>query len=249
MRLSGKVALITGSSRGMGAVEAELFSDEGAIVIITDVLETPGRNLASRLTEQGRNVLFSKLDVTSEQNWIRVIKEVMDNFGKIDILINNAGIYSTTPIECTSLEEWNKVMSVNVGGVFLGTKHCVPYMRNGGGGSIVNLSSTAGLIGGYRGGAYGSSKGAVRLLTKNTALQFAKDGVRANSVHPGPIDTDMIAENLSTPEGRSASISRIPLGRIGTALEVAYGILFLASDESSFMTGSELVIDGGVTAQ
>lgn len=249
MRLSGKVALITGSARGMGAIEAELFSDQGATVVITDVLETLGKDLESKLTGRGRKTLFTKLDVTCEENWVKVTKEIMDNFGRIDILINNAGIYSTTPIESTSIEEWNHVMSVNVSGIFLGTKHCAPHMRKGGGGSIVNLSSTAGLIGGYRGGAYGSSKGAVRLFTKNTALQFAKDGIRANSVHPGPIDTEMIAENLSTPEGRYASISRIPLGRLGTALDVAYGVLFLASDEASFLTGSELIIDGGVTAQ
>jgi cyclopentanol dehydrogenase len=163
--------------------------------------------------------------------------------------VNNAAIYSRVSIEHTEVEEWDRIMDINTKGVFLGTKHAIPVMREAGGGSIVNISSTAGLVGSARGSAYGTSKGGVRLFTKYTAIQHAADRIRANSIHPGPIDTGMIAEALSTPEGRAASESRVPLGRIGTITDVAYGALFLASDESSYMTGSELVIDGGMTAQ
>ncbi len=189
------------------------------------------------------------LDVTSTESWINCVKFTMEKYQSLDILVNNAGIYSKVPIEEASDEEFDLIMSVNLKGVFLGTKYAIPEMRHSGGGSIVNISSTAGLVGNHGGGAYGASKGGVRLFTKFTAIQHASDNIRANSVHPGPVDTDMIADNLSTPEGRQNSISRIPLGRIGTIEDVAMGVLFLASDESSYMTGSELVIDGGITAQ
>lgn len=173
----------------------------------------------------------------------------LNTYGRLDVLINNAAIYKRTPIVQTGLDEWNQIMDINSTGVFLGTKHAVPAMQKSGGGSIINISSTAGLVGSERGSAYGASKGSVRLFTKYTAIQHAGDGIRANSIHPGPIDTEMIADNISTPEGRAESESRVPLGRIGTVMDVAYGALFLASDESSFMTGAELVIDGGVTAR
>ena len=249
MRLEGKVAFISGGARGMGAVEARLFAREGASVAIGDILEDEGKKIEAQINESGGQALFIRLDAASESDWQNAIKATVERFGKLDILINNAAIYRATPIEETSVKEWDDLMAVNLRGVFLGTKHAIPEMRKAGGGSIVNISSTAGLIGGGRGGAYGASKGGVRLLTKNTAIQYAKDGIRANSVHPGPIDTDMIAENLSTPEGMAASISRVPLGRIGVAEDVAKGVLFVASGESSFMTGAELVIDGGLTAQ
>ena len=250
MRLTGKVAFISGGARGMGAVEARMFAREGACVVIGDILEDAGMKLQSEISDSGGRALFTKLDASSEADWKVAIRDTLDHFGKLNILINNAAIYRRTPIEHTSVQEWDEIMSVNLRGVFLGTKHSIPVMRSAGGGSIVNISSTAGLIGGYRGGVYSTSKGGVRLFTKNTALQHARDGIRANSVHPGPIiDTNMIAENLSTPEGRAESLSRVPLGRLGLAEDVAYGVLFLASDESSFMTGSELVIDGGITAQ
>ena len=173
----------------------------------------------------------------------------VETFGRLDILINNAAIYARTLIVDTDIEEWRRIMDINMTGVFLGTKHAVPAMRESGGGSIINISSTAGLVGSARGSAYGTSKGGVRLFTKYTAIQHAPDGIRANSIHPGPVDTEMISDNLSTPEGRAESLARIPLGRIGTVMDVAYGALFLASEESSFVTGSELVIDGGMTAQ
>ena len=249
MRLDGKVALISGGSRGQGATEAVLFSQEGASVVIADVLEEEGKKLEAKINESGREARFIRLDVTSEDDWRSAIAETVRSFGKLNILVNNAAIYRRVPIEDTTLDEWNRVMDVNSTGVFLGTKHVIPEMRKAGGGSIINISSVAGLVGSARGSAYGASKGGVRIFTKLTAIQHALDGIRANSIHPGPIDTDMIAETLSTPEGRSASIDRVPLGRIGTVEDVAYGALFLASDESSFMTGAELVIDGGVTAQ
>ena len=249
MRLDGKTALISGGARGIGAAQARLFAAEGAKVVIGDVLEDLGTQLESELNEQDKRGLFITLDVTKESDWESAVRRTVKHFGKLNILVNNAGIYRTTRIVDTTEEEWDLVMAVNSKGVFLGTKHSVPAMRQAGGGSIINFSSTAGLVGNYRGSAYGASKGGVRLFTKFTAIQHAKDGIRANSVHPGPIETDMIAANLSTPEGRADSLSRIPLDRIGTAEDVAYGTLFLASDESSYMTGAELVIDGGLTAR
>ena len=249
MRLEGKVALITGGSRGQGATEAELFVREGAKVVIADILEPEGNAVAAQIREGGGDASFIKLDVTSEDNWHDAVEFTLNTYGRLDILINNAAIYKRTPIVQTELDEWNQIMDINSTGVFLGTKHAVPAMQKSGGGSIINISSTAGLVGSGRGSAYGASKGSVRLFTKYTAIQHAEDGIRANSIHPGPIDTEMIADNISTPEGRAESEARVPLGRIGTVMDVAYGALFLASDESSFMTGSELVIDGGVTAR
>ncbi len=249
MRLDGKVVLISGGSKGQGATEAALFTREGASVVIADVLEAEGKRLEAQINEAGRRARFIRLDVTSEEDWQQAIGETVRSFGKLDVLVNNAAIYQRVPIEDTSLDDWNRVMDVNSTGVFLGTKHAIPEMRKSGGGSIVNISSIAGLVGSERGSAYNTSKGGVRIFTKLTAVQHAHERIRANSIHPGPIDTDMIAEYLSTPEGRAASVGRIPLGRIGMVDDVAFGALFLASDESSFMTGAELVIDGGMTAQ
>ena len=249
MRLEGKVVFISGGSRGQGAAEARLFATEGASVVMGDILEDEGKRLEAEINESGGRALFVRLDAASESDWQDAIRQTVQTFGKLDVLVNNAAIYSRAPIEQTSAEEWDNVMAVNARGVFLGTKHSIQEMRKSGGGSIVNISSTAGLVGNTRGGVYGASKGAVRLLTKSTAVQHAGEGIRANSIHPGPIDTDMIADNIATPEGRAESEARVPLGRIGSVEDVAYGALFLASDESSYMTGSELVIDGGVTAQ
>lgn len=249
MRLTGKVAIISGAAKGQGETEARMFASEGASVVIGDILEEDGKQIEAEINESGGKALFVKLDVTSEQDWIDAVKSAVHHFGKLDVLVNNAGIYSRTNIEHTPVDEWDRIIDINVKGVFLGTKHSIPAMRDSGGGSIINISSTAGIVGSGRGSAYGTSKGGVRLFTKYTAIQGAVDGIRANSIHPGPIDTDMIAENLSTPEGRANSESRIPIGRVGTVEDVAYGVIFLASDESSYMTGSELVIDGGMTAQ
>jgi len=249
MRLENKVALISGGARGMGAVEAKLFTTEGAKVVIGDVLEEDGRRTEAEINEAGGECLFVPLDVTSEAAWQDAVQAAVRRFGKLDILVNNAGIYRTERVEETSSELWDQVMEINAKGVFLGTKHAIPEMRNAGGGSIVNISSVAGLVGDYISAAYASSKGAVRLLTKSTAIQYAKEGIRCNSVHPGTIETPMTADMLVDPQYRQDRMERTPLLRLGTAQDVAYGVLYLASDESSFVTGSELVIDGGRTAQ
>ncbi len=249
MRLAGKVALISGGARGQGAAEARLFAQEGAAVIIGDILQDEGSKVEAEINEAGGKALFINLDVTNSDDWQTAIAKAVDAFGKLDILINNAAIYSRIPIEHATEEEWDSIIDINLKGVFLGTKYAIPALRAAGGGSIVNISSTAGLVGSPRGGAYSASKGGVRLFTKNTAIQHAADGIRANSIHPGPIDTEMIADNIGTPEGLAASVERVPLGRIGTVDDVALGALFLASDDSSYMTGAELVIDGGITAQ
>jgi NAD(P)-dependent dehydrogenase (short-subunit alcohol dehydrogenase family) len=249
MRLEGKVALISGGARGQGATEGQLFVDEGAKVVLADILDVEGEATAAQIRENGGEASYVHLDVTSEDEWRSAVEFALQTYGRLDILINNAAIYKRTPIVDTDVEEWRQIMEVNSTGVFLGTKHAIPAMQRSGGGSIINISSTAGLIGSARGSAYGASKGSVRLFTKYTAIQHATENIRANSIHPGPIDTVMIADNLATPEARAESEARVPLRRIGTVMDVAYGALFLASDESSYMTGAELVIDGGVTAR
>ena len=178
-----------------------------------------------------------------------MIQATVDRYGKLDVLVNNAGIFPMVRVEETSVELWDQVMDINVTGVFLGTKHAIPAMRTAGGGSIINISSVAGLVGGSRAAAYSASKGAVRILTKGTAVQYASDGIRANSVHPGIIVTAMTEELLADEDQRAQRLTGTPIGRLGTVDDVAYGVLFLASDESSYVTGSELVIDGGSTAQ
>ncbi len=248
MRLEGKVALISGGARGMGAAEARMFAREGAKVGIADMLEDEGRRLEAQIAEAGGEAVFIRLDATSEDDWNSAVNQVESRFGKLDVLVNNAGIHRHGKVDETDESTWDEVMDVNAKGVFLGTKAAIPAMRRAGGGSIINISSTAGLVGGAA-AAYNASKGAVRLLTKATAIQYAREGIRANSVHPGPIETDMLASVYTTPEVREQRLANIPLGRTGRPEDVANGVLFLASDESSFMTGSELVIDGGATAQ
>lgn len=250
MRLENKVALISGGARGMGAAEARMFAREGAKVVIGDVLDAEGTRVAAEIAESGGDAQFVHLDVTHEEDWRSAIGAATSSFGKLDILVNNAGIWRRGRVEDTTVEDWDMILDVNAKGVFLGTKLAIPEMRKAGGGSIINISSTAGLVGGPRSSAYTASKGAVRLFTKATAVQYAQEGIRANSIHPGPIDTPMIQQVWHGEEqSREAALARTPLGRIGTPEDIAYGVLFLASDESSFMTGSELVIDGGSTAQ
>ncbi len=249
MRLENKVALISGGARGMGAVEAKLFAEEGAKVIIGDILEEEGRKVEAEINEAGGECVFVLLDVSSEEAWQNAVNEAVSRYGKLDILVNNAGIYRAHNVEETTADEWDQVMDINAKGVFLGTKHAIPAMRDAGGGSIVNISSVAGLVGSRATSAYNASKGAVRLLTKSTAIQYASDGIRANSVHPGTIETPMTEGFLADPSMRQDRMDRTPIGRLGKPEDVAYGALFLASDEASFMTGSELVIDGGRTAE
>ena len=246
-RLAGKVALISGAARGMGESEARLFAGEGAQVVLGDVLEDQGRAAVENIAQQGGSATFVPLDVTHEQDWQRAVETAEQTYARLDILVNNAGIVRMAPLDETSLEAWNEVIGVNQTGVFLGMKHAVPALRRAGGGSIVNISSIAGLIGLPNIPAYQASKGAVRLLTKNAAVQYATDKIRVNSVHPGRIETPMTAP--LAPERREMLLRLTPLGRDGTAEEVAYGVLYLASDESSYVTGAELVIDGGYTAR
>ena len=249
MRLENKVALISGGARGMGAVEAKMFVQEGAKVVIGDVLDEDGKQTEAEINEAGGECVFVHLDVTDETAWQDAVAAAVDRFGKLDILVNNAGIARINNVEDTTSDEWDLVMDINAKGVFLGTKAAIPEIRKAGGGSIVNISSIAGLTGG-RTSSYAASKGAVRLLTKSSAIQYAGEGIRCNSVHPGVIETPMTTTiMLNTQESRDLNVSRHPLGRVGQPEDIAYGVLFLASDESSFMTGSELVIDGGLTAQ
>ncbi len=248
MRLEGKVALISGGARGMGAEEAVLFAREGAKVVIGDLLGAEGEAVASSIPDGAG--AFARLDVTSEDDWRAAVALAEERYGRLDILVNNAGVSATGTIEDTTVEEWDRVMSVNAKGVFLGTKHAIPAMQRAGGGSIINISSQLGIVAMNESSPqYIASKGAVRLLTKSTAIQYASDGIRCNSVHPGPIVTPMTEGRRSDAGVRSLMESRIPLGRYGEAIDVAYGVLYLASDESSFVTGSELVIDGGWVAQ
>ncbi len=248
MRLEGKVALISGGARGMGAAEARLFASEGAKVALGDVLEKEGRQVEAEIAEAGGECVFVRLDVTSEAHWQNAVDTALDRFGRLDILVNNAGIFDRAVVHEQSEEDWDRVMDINGKGVFLGTKAAIPAMRKSGGGSIVNISSVAGLIGSMASTSYNASKGAVRLLTKSAAVQYAREGIRCNSVHPGPIETPMLDLVYPTPEARTRRRDAIPMGRLGRMEDVAKGVLFLASDEASYMTGSELVIDGGYTA-
>jgi NAD(P)-dependent dehydrogenase (short-subunit alcohol dehydrogenase family) len=234
----------------MGAVEAKLFAREGAKVVLGDVLEVEGQKVEAEIRSTGGDAVFVRLDVTSEADWARAVGTATSRFGRLDILVNNAGIGGPGRVEDTTLEDWNRVMDVNSTGVFLGSRAVIPAMRAAGGGSIVNISSQLGLVGVDNSSPqYQASKGAVRLLTKATAIQYAKERIRANSVHPGPIVTPMTEARRRDPETYRLTVSRIPLGRYGEPEDVALGVLYLASDESSFVTGSELVIDGGWTAQ
>jgi 3(or 17)beta-hydroxysteroid dehydrogenase len=234
----------------MGAAEARLFAREGAHVVIGDVLEAEGRSVEAEINAKDGKAVFMRLDVTSEADWQQTVGTAQSHFGRLNVLVNNAGVGGGGRIEDTTVEEWDRMMAINAKGVFLGTKTAIPAMRRAGGGSIINISSQLGLVGTDNSSPqYQSSKGAVRLLTKATAIQYAREGIRANSVHPGPIITAMTERRRGEPAQRDLMISRIPLGRYGEPDEVAYGVLYLASDESAYVTGSELVIDGGWTAQ
>ncbi len=250
MRLAGKVALISGGARGMGATEARLFAAEGAKVVIGDILEAQGHAVEADIKAAGGEAVFVRLDVTQEADWQRAVETAVSRFDRLNVLVNNAGVSGGGRVEDVTLEEWHKVMEVNSTGVFLGTKTVIPAMRQAGGGSIINISSQLGLVGTDNSSPqYQASKGSVRLLTKATAIQYAHEGIRVSSVHPGPIETPMTAARRTDPAIQQLTVSRIPLGRYGQPEDVAYGVLYLASDESSFTTGSELVIDGGWTAQ
>ena len=254
MRLDGKVALITGAATGVegqlmgfGGASARLFSREGAKVVLGDVNEAGGEKTAAQIREGGGEALFLRLDVTSEEDWSNAVGTVLETYGRLDVLVNNAGTAEANRIEDVEEEVWDAQMAVHAKGAFLGMKHAIPAMRQVGGGSIINISSIAGIIGGPT-SAYAAAKGAVRILTKSAAVQYAGDKIRVNSVHPGYHMTPLTQVNFSKPEERKQRIANVPLGRYGDADDIANGILYLASDESSYVTGAELVIDGGVTA-
>jgi cyclopentanol dehydrogenase len=246
MRLEGKVAIISGGARGIGAAMSTRFAAEGAHVCIGDIEETAGKALAESICASGGDARFLRLDVTDAGAWQAAVDGLMRDFGGVDTLVNNAGVYDRRPLEDIDEEAWDLVMAVNAKGPFLGAKAVIPAMRMKGGGSIVNISSTAGIRGSVA-SHYGASKGAVRLLTKSIAGTYAKDGIRCNSVHPGPVETEM--GYAAVPEAvRAERFGRIPLGRFADPAEIANAVLFLASDEASFMTGSEMIVDGGSTA-
>ena len=245
-RLDGEVALVTGAARGQGEAEARMFAREGAQVVLADIRDELGHKVAGEI---GPQATYVHLDVSQEADWQKAVALTMQTYGKLTILVNNAGIGvpEDRGVEETSLEIWHKTLAVNLTGVFLGMKHAIPMMRQAGHGSIVNISSIAGIVGGGRLPAYHASKGGVRLLTKTAAIQYAKENIRVNSVHPGGVDTEILSpfgERWRQNIGKAH-----PMGRIASADEIAYGVLYLASKESSFVTGTELVIDGGFIAQ
>ena len=249
-RLEGKVALISGGARGQGAAEARCFAEHGARVVFGDILDNQGRAVEAEIREAGGEAVFVRLDVTREEDWRAAVAQASDSFGRLDILVNNAGIViNRVPIEERTVEEWDRVQAVNSRGVFLGTKHAIPAMRASGGGSIINIVSVAGLgQSTHQEPAYAASKGAVRIFSKVTAAQHAKDGIRCNAVFPGPIDTDMVRAAMSDPAVLEERLTRVAMKRLGTIDEIVAAVLFLASDESSYMTGSEVVVDGGATS-
>jgi len=249
MRVEGKVALISGGAGGIGSATAELLAREGASVVIGDLLEQEGHSIEHSIKRSGGQALFINLDVTDGASWDRAVEAAVSNFGKLDILVNNAGISHRAGVEDTSAEAWDRVISVNVKGVFLGTKAAIPAMRIAGGGSIINISSIYGLVGSVTSSAYHASKGAVRIFNKSTAIQYASENIRANSVHPGFVDSPMTRAHHDDSNIHQERVAKMPLGRMGQPEDIAAGILYLASDESSFVTGAELVIDGGMTAQ
>ncbi len=248
-RVDGKVAVVTGGAGGIGAAAARLLAREGAAVVIGDLLVEQGRDTEAQIADAGGQALFVPMDVTSEDDWRRAIQAAVSAYGKLDVLVNNAGVSGRNTVEETSVELWDRVMAVNAKGVFLGTKLAIPEMRKAGGGSIINVSSIWGLVGSDSSTAYHSAKGAVRIFTKAAAVQYAKEGIRVNSVHPGFVDSPMTIEYHALPSVRETRVGATPLGRMGTPEDIAAGILYLASNESSFVTGSELVIDGGMTAR
>lgn len=241
-RFEGKVILISGGARGQGAAEARLLVKEGAKVVIGDVLEDKGAALAKEL---GSAATFLRHDVTSESDWDRAVKAA-EAFGNLNGLINNAGIYQPKSLMETDTELWERHIRINQLGCFLGMKAVVPAMERAGGGSIVNISSGAGLRGSPQAFAYSATKWALRGMTKSAAMDLARKKIRVNSVHPGPIDTEML--NVRTPEQNAARLKMVPMKRQGTADEVAHLVLFLLADESAYITGAEVAIDGGVTA-
>ena len=247
-RLEGKIAIVTGAARGMGEVEARLFAEEGATVVLCDVSDDAGQRVADDIVSSGRAAEYARLNVTDEDNWRQVIGDAVAKYGRLDILVNNAGISGYDEEDNLGTTTWDRLLDINAKGVFLGMKHAIGAMEQGDGGSIVNISSISGIVGqDFLHMGYNASKGAVRLMTKSAAIRWAEAGIRVNSVHPGLMPP--MAGGSANSETRNSMMANVPMKRAGRREEVAYAVLFLASDEASYITGAELVVDGGFTAQ
>ena len=246
-RVAGKIAFITGGGSGMGREHALLMAEEGASIIVSDVNEEGGRETVSMINGKGGQAVFIHFDVASEAAWQAAVNQAVATFGRVDILVNNAGILIMKMIEDTTGPELDRMMDVNVKGVFYGCKHILPAMRKAGGGSIINISSIYGLIGAPAASAYQAAKGAVRLLTKSVAVEYAQYNIRCNSIHPGAIRTAMTRDLMASEEATKALLAGTILRRAAEPREVSYPVLFLASDEASYVTGAEIVVDGGYT--
>lgn len=253
-RVVGKVALVTGAASGLGAESARRLAREGAAVVLTDLAEELGESVARSILDAGGRAMFVRHDVTQEADWAAAVSAAVSKYGRLDVLVNNAGIATGGgEIMTHSLEDWRRLMAVNLDGVFLGLRHAGPAIAQSGGGSVINISSIMGKIATQGAAAYCASKGGVLLLTKVAALEWAPLNIRVNSIHPGYIDTPLVADVLHRSENgnelKDMLIGLHPLGRLGEPREIADAVVFLASDESSFMTGSEMVVDGGYTAR
>jgi cyclopentanol dehydrogenase len=249
MRLEKKTAIITGAAGGIGSAIALRFAQEGANIFICDLEQSAGKELEERIAKQGGKAIFFPMDVTSEPDWEKLVIEMTNLNFTLDILVNNAGINIRKSIEQMEVDEWDTMMRVNVRSVFLGIKHVLPIMRKQKRGSIINMSSICGLVGHkYTPEAYTASKGAITLLTKSTAVRYAKAGVRINSLHPSTVETALVKKMLSDPERMKERLDEVPLGRLATVYDVVNAALYLASDESTFITGVSLPVDGGLTA-
>jgi NAD(P)-dependent dehydrogenase (short-subunit alcohol dehydrogenase family) len=246
-RLAGKVAVISGAASGIGAGHVRVFAQEGAKVLAVDIQDEAGERVVAEVTSAGGDATFFHCDVTQESDWARAVREAQTRFGGINLLVNVAGAYRTEGVEEESLDGWNRMVAVNQTSVWLGMRAAVPAMRQAGGGAIVNISSLFGIIGSPGSIGYHGAKGASRVMTKVAALRYAPEGIRVNSVHPGIVDTPQIA--FLTPEEKTAYVGLVPLGRAGEPEDIARGSLYLCSDDASYVTGSELVIDGGWLAQ
>ena len=249
MRLDGKVAIVTGAAHGMGESEALIFAREGATVVVADLDQAAGEQVAAKITGNGGTARFARLDVADEGQWEAVVRDTVAAYGRLDILVNNAGISGSSGSDVTSTTLWDSIMDVNAKGVFLGMKHAVPAMKRAGGGAVVNISSISGFAGQHGVHmAYNASKGAVRIMTKTAAVQWAADNIRVNSVHPGFMPAMRTSVGSANPEWRAKVLKAVPMKREGRVEEVAHAVLFLASDEASYITGTELVVDGGFLA-
>ncbi len=249
MRLENKIAFVTGGAQGLGAEIARTFAREGATVFIADLKAEEGAKTVAEIEAKGGKAFFVPLNVTEEPSWIAAVKTVVDKFGRLDVLVNNAGINIREPIEEMKVESLDTMLAVNVKGPFLGIKHAIPIMRKNGGGSIINMSSICGLVGHkYTTEAYTVTKGAVTLMTKSVGVRYAKDNIRCNSIHPSTVDTPLMQTVFKDPAKKAERLGEVPLGRLALASDVANAALYLASEDAKFLNGVSLPVDGGLTA-